>query len=93
MDWRITAFIIAAAAGIYRHISGGSVNEQIIDGNLNSLGSPDTGLVAVAALEGGSFLALANELTGNGGSKLLKIYMVGEYAEQAQQGVKAVCPP
>lgn len=65
-------FYYCSSSGIYRHISGGSVNEQIIDGNLNSLGSPDTGLVAVAALEGGSFLALANELTGNGGSKLLK---------------------
>ena len=65
-------FYYCTREGIFRHISGGSVNEQIIDGNLNSLGSPDIGLVAMAALEDGKFLVLANQTGGVGSSKLLK---------------------
>lgn len=65
-------FYYCSREGICRHISGGSVNEQIVDGNLNSLGSPDIGLAAMLALEDGKFLVLAKQSAGNGGSKLLK---------------------
>lgn len=65
-------FYYCTREGIFRHISGGSVNEQIVDGNLNSLGSPDIGLAAMATLEDGKFLVLANQTGGIGSSKLLK---------------------
>lgn len=56
--------------GLYRHIFGGTVNEQLIDGNLNSLGSPDTGLTAMCAVNDGAFLILVSQSDGE--SKLLK---------------------
>lgn len=59
-----------SSKGLYRHILGGSVNEQLIDGNLDSLGSPDTGLIAMSALDDGSFLILISQ--SEGGNKLLK---------------------
>lgn len=65
-------FYYCSREGVFRHISGGSVNEQIVDGNLNSLGSPDIGLAAMIVLENGEFLVLANQGMGNGSSKLLK---------------------
>lgn len=42
--------------GFYNHTIGGSIAEQIINGELNSLGSPSTGLVSMAAMDGDSFL-------------------------------------
>ena len=43
---RITAFFYIDHTGVYRYVLGGSTVEQIIDGSLNSLSSPDTGTVA-----------------------------------------------
>lgn len=48
----------AGAKGLYRHILGGSVMEQVIDGNLCSLGNPAYGLQGMLALENNEFLAL-----------------------------------
>lgn len=42
--------------GFYSHTIGGSIAEQIINGELNSLGSPSTGLVSMAAMDDDSFL-------------------------------------
>lgn len=56
--------------GLYRHILGGSVNEQLIDGKLNSLGSPDTGLIAMSVLDDGAFLVLISQ--SDGSNALLK---------------------
>lgn len=43
------------STGLYRHAVGGSVSEQIIDGALNSLASPDLGLISMGADRDGSF--------------------------------------
>lgn len=56
--------------GVYRHVFGGTVNEQLIDGNLNSLGSPDAGLAAMCAADDGAFLVLISQ--SDGSNKLLK---------------------
>ena len=56
--------------GLYRHILGGSVNEQLIDGGLNSLGGPDTGMVAMAVMDDGTFLVLISQ--SNAENKLLR---------------------
>ncbi|SDG69508.1 ABC transporter substrate-binding protein [Marvinbryantia formatexigens] len=42
--------------GIYRYSAGGSVVEQIADGELNSLGKPSISLCSMAVLSDGSFL-------------------------------------
>lgn len=42
--------------GIYRHISGGSVMEQVVNGGLTSLGNPSLGLLQMITLEDGSFM-------------------------------------
>lgn len=59
-----------SSQGLYRHIFGGTVNEQLIDGNLNSLSSPDAGLAAMCAADDGAFLILISQSDGE--SKLLK---------------------
>ena len=41
--------------GVYRYVLGGSTVEQIIDGSLNSLSSPDTGTVAWGQDSDGNF--------------------------------------
>ncbi|WP_395014448.1 extracellular solute-binding protein [Robinsoniella peoriensis] len=42
--------------GFYSHTIGGSIAEQIMNGELNSLGSPSTGLVSMASMDDDSFL-------------------------------------
>ncbi len=42
--------------GIFRYMKGGSLVEQIADGNLNSLAKPSISLMSLQALEDGSFL-------------------------------------
>lgn len=44
--------------GLYRHIKNGNVTELVIDGALNSLGSPDTGLISLEAVDNGEFYVL-----------------------------------
>lgn len=59
-----------SSQGLYRHILGGTVNEQVIDGSLNSLGSPDTGLAGMCAADDGVFLILVSQ--SDGGNRILK---------------------
>lgn len=49
---------LAGAKGLYRHVIGGSVMEQLIDGKLCSLGNPSCALQGMLALENNEFLAL-----------------------------------
>lgn len=44
--------------GIYRHVIGGNVIEQVVDGTLTSLGNPSTGLADGVLLENDVFLLL-----------------------------------
>lgn len=46
--------------GVYRYILGGSTVEQVIDGSLNSLSSPDTGTVAWGQDSDGNFYVGCN---------------------------------
>lgn len=48
---------IAGEKGLHRHIVGGSVMEQVIDGSLSSFGNPSRSIVDAAALENNEFLA------------------------------------
>ncbi len=49
---------LAGKKGLYRHVIGGSAMEQVIDGELCSLGNPAYGLQGMAALADNEFLAL-----------------------------------
>lgn len=49
---------LAGEKGLYRHVIGGSVMEQIIDGNLCSLGNPSFRLQGMLPLENNEFLTL-----------------------------------
>lgn len=51
-----------SSQGIFRYMPGGSVVEEIIDGKLNSLGDPATGLKKLEMAGDGSFLVLATDL-------------------------------
>lgn len=55
------------AEGIFRYIKGGSLVEQLADGNLNSLAKPSVALMSMQVLTDGSFLVFADD----GGAKLL----------------------
>lgn len=49
---------LAGEKGLYRHVIGGSVMEQVIDGNLCSLGNPSYRIQGMLPLENNEFLAL-----------------------------------
>lgn len=49
---------LAGDKGLYRHVIGGSAMEQIIDGNLCSLGNPAYALQGMEALDNNEFIAL-----------------------------------
>lgn len=49
---------LAGEKGLYRHVLGGSVMEEIIDGNLCSLGNPSYKIQGMLPLENNEFLAL-----------------------------------
>lgn len=49
---------IACKSGLYRYIIGGTVMEQLIDGNLCGLSDPSKDLVGMLAKENGEFLIL-----------------------------------
>lgn len=51
---------LAYSGGVYRHVIGGSVMEQLSDGNLNSLGDPQMQLFGFAVLPENEFLILYN---------------------------------
>lgn len=48
-------------SGIYRYAFGGSVVEQIVDGGLNSINSPDTGLLDMAKDSQGRFYLVVRD--------------------------------
>lgn len=52
---------LAGEKGLYRHVIGGSAMEQVIDGDLCSLGNPAYGLQGMTALADNEFLALFGE--------------------------------
>lgn len=52
---------LAGEKGLYRHVIGGSVMEQIIDGKLCSLGNPAYELQGMVILDNSEFLALFQE--------------------------------
>lgn len=45
-----------AGSGIYRHILGGTVVEQAVNGSLTSIGNPKTMLISLAVMDDDSFL-------------------------------------
>lgn len=49
---------LAGKSGLYRHVIGGAVMEQVIDGSLSSLGSPGHRLLGMTVLEGNEFVAV-----------------------------------
>ena len=49
---------LAVKGGLYRHVLGGTVMEQIIDGNLNTLGNPGLALLDMAMLPDNTFVVL-----------------------------------
>lgn len=49
---------LAGEKGLYRHVIGGSAMEQLIDGELCSLGNPSFAIQSMVALENNEFLAL-----------------------------------
>ena len=49
---------VAGKEGLHRHVIGGSVMEQVIDGNLSSFSNPSFGLQGVVMLPDNMFLAL-----------------------------------
>ena len=49
---------LAYSGGLYRHVIGGSVMEQLSDGNISSLGDPQMQLVGFAVLPDNEFLVL-----------------------------------
>lgn len=52
---------IAGDKGLYRHIIGGSTIEQVIDGNISSLGAPSRDILAMTANDKSEFLAVYND--------------------------------
>ena len=65
------SLFFADSSGLYRYSFKGSVVEQVIDGSLNSIGSPDTYLVSMESDKDGNFyLAVTDGVSGEG--KLLK---------------------
>ena len=51
---------LALDKGLYRHVAGGTVVEQIADGSMNSLGDPQMYLQGMIALPGDEFMILYN---------------------------------
>ena len=51
---------IASSTGLYRHVAGGSVLEELIRGSLSSMGSPTSLLTAMVSFEKDSFLICYN---------------------------------
>lgn len=49
---------LAVKGGLYRYVLGGTVMEQIIDGNLNTLGDPNLALLDMAKLPENTFVVL-----------------------------------
>lgn len=49
---------LACRDGIYSHVLGGSLMEQVVDGTMTSLSDPRDGLVGFAAMDNGEFLVL-----------------------------------
>ena len=49
---------LACKGGLFYHILGGSVMEQVIDGSLNTFGNPTDFLLSMTAEEGGTFLVI-----------------------------------
>lgn len=65
----------ATKKGIYSHVMGGSVVEQIVDGSLNSLSDPSIGLMGMA-VQGQVFYVICTD--GQGGIKMMKY----EYSDE-----------
>ena len=49
---------VAFSKGLYRHVIGGAAMEQVIDGNLTSLGDPQMGKGGLAVLADDEFAVL-----------------------------------
>lgn len=80
-----TALYYCNSDGLYRHVLDGTVCEQIINGNLNSLGNPGIGLVDLAALDDNSFLVGA---FGEDCASLLHYYYDGSVPAMPEREVK-----
>lgn len=55
--------------GIYSHVMGGSVVEQVVDGSLNSLGDPSKSILAMEICEGSFYVICVN---GSGQTEIMK---------------------
>lgn len=58
--------------GIYRHLLGGTVVEQMVNGSLNSLGNPSIALISMQSLNNNDFLVAVSDEEGV--SKLLNYH-------------------
>lgn len=54
------ALYLAGEKGLHRHVIGEKETEQLIDGSLSRLGSPQYGIKGMALLEDGTFIAVFN---------------------------------
>ena len=73
------SMFFADGQGVYRYVFGGSVTEQIINGSLNSLSSPDLSLVEMAMdAEGRFYLAVRDYSQGSASPARLLRY---EYSQ------------
>lgn len=52
---------LAGKSGLHRHVMGGSAIEQVIDGRLSRLGNPQYGIMGMAFLDTGEFLAVSDQ--------------------------------
>lgn len=63
----------ADRGGMYRYALGGNVVEEIIDGSLNSIGSPDTGFTSLTRdSEGNLYLGVTSFASENGEGKIYR---------------------
>lgn len=55
---------LAYSGGIYRHVLGGTVMEQVVDGDFSTFGDPSQGICAVLLTQDGEFLLLTTKEEG-----------------------------
>lgn len=73
---------LAGKNGLHRHVIGGAVMEQIVDGRLSRLGTPQYGIVGMVFMESGTFFAVSDQ------SKLIKFTYDPEIAAVPQDKLK-----
>lgn len=78
------SLFFADSSGLYRYSFKGSVVEQVIDGSLNSIGSPDTYLVSMESDKDGNFYLAVTD--GVSGRKASEVCVFRRYSRNAGYG-------